>query len=259
MVQSFRANARPSDDVEDAGDFNDDDEMLDSEQVTAVPTTEQYTEDDSAKQQWTNDVAFSPKRRRLDDDTTLVSPARPTFKHPSVPASAVHKPTPHFMHTQQHSTQASTYTTAAPSHRPAFLRPSAEPDEQNEPLPETFSPHKRGQKFEPGGMAATVQQWVIETGHAAVQSRKGQGYLKGEDYVTRVKVENFAGDGPFTVRARLANGGRVDVLLAGHRLPNSAQIQEVSEGCVVGIRAPTWEMELDGTVWTVGVDWRVLY
>ena len=257
-MQSFRANARPSDDVEDAGDLHEDEEMLDSENAAVLPTTEQHTETDVAEQQWMNDVAFSPKRRRLDDDTIVLSPARPTFKHPSVPASALHRSTPHFVHTQQQSTQTSTYSDAAPLHRPAFLRPSVEPQEQNEPLPETFSPHKRGQKFEPGGMAATVQQWVIETGQAAVQSRKGQGYLRGEDYVTRVKVERLAGEGPFTVHARLANGEAVHILLAGRRLPNAAQPQQVTEGCVVGIRAPTWEMELNGRVWTVGVDWRVI-
>jgi hypothetical protein len=257
-VQSFQANARPSDDVEDACDLHEDEEMLDSENAAVLPTTEEHTEIDLAEQQWTNDVAFSPKRRRLDDDTTVLSPARPTFKHPSVPASALSKSTPHFMHTQQQPTQTSTYSDAPPLRRPAFLRPSVEPQEHNEPLPETFSPHKRGQKFELGGMAATVQQWVIETGQAAVQSRKGQGYLKGEDYVTRVKVESFAGDGPFTAHARLASGEAVHILLAGHRLPNSTQTQELSEGCVVGIRAPTWEVELNGRVWTVGVDWRVL-
>jgi hypothetical protein len=104
-------------------------------------------------------------------------------------------------------------------------------------------------------MAATLQQWVIETGQAAVQSRKGQGYLKGEDYVMRAKVESFTGEGPFTAHARLPSGEAVNAILAGSR---QARGRELSEGCVVGVRAPTWELELDGTMWMVGVDWRVL-
>ena len=100
-----------------------------------------------------------------------------------------------------------------------------------------------------------MQQWVIETGQAAVQSRKGQGYLKGEDYVMRAKIMSFTGDGPFTAHARLSGGEAVNAILAGNR---QARGLELSEGCVVGVRAPTWELELDGRVWMVSVDWRVL-
>lgn len=107
-------------------------------------------------------------------------------------------------------------------------------------------------------MAASVEQWVIETGQAAVQSRKGQGYLKSEDYVIRAKIESVGGDGAYTAQATLANGDAIHILLAVNRSPSAAQVQEVNVGCLVGIRAPTWEMELDGSVWTIGVDWRVL-
>ena len=99
-----------------------------------------------------------------------------------------------------------------------------------------------------------MQQWVIETGQAAVQSRKGQGYLRGEDYVLHVKIVRVTGDGPFTVRGRLANGDAVQVLLAG----GSNERRDIHPNAVVGIRAPTWDLELDGRRWTVGVDWRVL-
>ena len=148
-------------------------------------------------------------------------------------------------------------STAEPSTIPraAFIRP--QPQEATEPLPEAFSPHRRGQRFVPGGMAATVQQWVLETGQAAVQSRRGQGYMRGEDYV---KLEgNVRGSGPFTGRGRMQNGSLVDLLLAGCKNSSGdSQMKEIGEGKVVGIRAPVWEVEVDGKVWTVGVDWRVL-
>ena len=232
--------------------------MLDDGHDSIVPTTEHVTEDAVGDQHWVNGIAFSPKRRRLDEGNSILSPTRPTFKYPGTPASDMSRATPFHAHFERDSTQPSAVSNAPPLHRPAFIRPSTEPQEQNEPLPETFSPHKKGQKFVPGGMAATVQQWVIETGQAAVQSRKGQGYLKGEDYVMRAKVESFAGDSPFTVHATLPNGEAVNAILAPNRLPNAARSQELTEGCVVGVRAPTWEIELDGRVWTVGVDWRIL-
>jgi hypothetical protein len=106
-------------------------------------------------------------------------------------------------------------------------------------------------------MAATVQQWVIETGQAAVQSRKGQGYLRGEDYVTRIKLDRVVGNGPFTTHGKTASMEAVDLLLAG-KANADGEAKGVAAGDVVGIRAPTWDLELEGTTWTVAVDWKTL-
>ncbi|KAK3714505.1 hypothetical protein LTR37_007811 [Vermiconidia calcicola] len=254
LVRALQASSRPAEDVEDAPVQSEDDEMLDVEQASALPTTEN---DSDSGSHWTNDLALSPKRRRLDDHDEASLTARPTFKQPQTPASHLPKTVPQFSHSQAQSTQGSTTVGGFSYQRPAFVRPSAAAQESSEPLPETFSPHKRGQKSVPGGMAATMQQWVIETGQAAAQSRKGQGYLKGDDYVLRVKVEECRGDGPFTVRGRSSNGDAVNVLLAGNG-GTGVPTKEFSGGSIVGIRAPTWEVELDRKTWTVGVDWRTL-
>lgn len=74
----------------------------------------------------------------------------------------------------------------------------------------------------------------------------------------RVKVEDFAGDGPFTANARMPSGDAVNLMLASGLQTNATHANELSKGCVVGIRAPTWEIELNGKVWTVGVDWKVM-
>lgn len=110
----------------------------------------------------------------------------------------------------------------------------------------------------PGGMASTVQQWVFETGQAAVQSRKGQGYLRGEDYVMRIRVESMRGDGPRVVVATTANGETVDLVLAGAGDAAGSRAHDTERGSLVGIRAPTWEIDVDGRPYTVAVDWRVL-
>ncbi len=33
---------------------------------------------------------------------------------------------------------------------------------------------------------------------------------------------------------------------------------EVRMGCLVGVREPSWEVEVQGEVWRIGVEWRVL-
>ncbi len=33
---------------------------------------------------------------------------------------------------------------------------------------------------------------------------------------------------------------------------------EVRVGCLVGVREPSWEVEVQGEVWRIGVEWRVL-
>jgi len=144
-------------------------------------------------------------------------------------------------------------------HRPAFVRPPAVPQIPSEPLPEIFSPHRRGQKFLPGGMAATVQQWVIDTGQAAAQSRRGQAYLRGEDYVLSVKIDEMVGDGPYVAKARSPTGDSCNVLLTQQSSGAGAQrAQDVQVGSAVGVRAPTWEIEVCGLLWTVAVDWKLL-
>lgn len=76
--------------------------------------------------------------------------------------------------------------------------------------------------------------------------------MRGEDYVLRVKVEEVLGDGPFVAKARGVVGEQLNVLLT------RAGEARASSGSIVGIRAPTWEIEVDGSSWAVAVDWEVL-
>ncbi|KAK5127243.1 hypothetical protein LTR85_008605 [Meristemomyces frigidus] len=262
LVNAFRATARRAEDVVDAPPEGEgqDEEMLDDERAAALPTTEHRQAADS---EWINDLPYSPKRRRVNelgsDERNLAtssSPARPGFRHPQTPASQLPKAAPRFAAPQ--SSHSSSIAEVASQHRPPFLRPSVAAREPTQPLPETFSPHRRGQKFVPGGMAATVQQWVVETGQAAVQSRRGQAYPRGEDIVMRVKVEEVEGAGPFVATAKTTHREVVNVLLTQSASVSSARVADVKEGDVVGIRAPTWDAQIDGRSWAVGVDWKVI-
>ncbi|EME46581.1 hypothetical protein DOTSEDRAFT_70554 [Dothistroma septosporum NZE10] len=259
-AQALRATLGPEEDIEETAEHDErDDEMLDNEQAEALPTTE-ITFQPAIDQAWSCNLAHSPKRRRLDDqdlgdnfDVATASPARPTFKFPMTPASALAARSQRL--TRAGSVASSVGEDKAIIRRPAFLRSSLPGPEQHEPLPEAFSPHRRGEKFVPGGMAATMQQWVIETGQSASHSRKAQGYLRGEDYVLRVIVQSVQGISPLLVEAKQLDGTMTRVFLVVDRKKDSV---DVDEGSVVGIRAPTWEVELEERVWTIAVDWKTL-
>lgn len=215
----------------------------DGERETVITTTE-------PEPTWHQTLTHSPKRRRIDppEAARLTPNRRPPI--PQDPAST--RSTPRFKPpdtTNPAPPAPSTNTTT----RPSFLRPPAPAQiSPRSPLPEAFSPQRRGQKFLSGGLAATLQQWVLETGQAAGQSRRAQGYLGGEEFVLKVRVEAVGGVGMKLVRGWDGDGEGVRVLL-----PEGGK-GEVERGVVVGVRAPVWGMRLLGEVWTVGVDWRVL-
>ena len=259
-VYSLRASARAVEDAIEAlpEDNDEDDEMLDDAREHVLPTTE---EELNTSTEWSNNLPYSPKRRRVDefnhpDNVNPAAPVRPSFKHPQAPALQLPKPAPRFAPPQASLT--TTIDEGLIQQRPTFLRPSVASQAPTEPLPEAFSPHRRGQKFVPGGMAAMVQQWVIDTGQAAAQGRRGQAHLRGDDSVTRVKMVDVKGDGPIMGTAQLADGETVSVFLTPNAGPLSSRSVDVLEGVVVGIRAPTWNVNIDGGVWMVGVDWKVM-
>jgi len=106
-------------------------------------------------------------------------------------------------------------------------------------------------------MAATLQQWIVETGQHAVQSRRGQPHLRCGEVVRRMKVEEVKGEGPYVAKARTVDGQGVQVLLA--RGGDAARVgASVEVGSVVGIRAPSWEVDVDDASWIVAVDWKMM-
>ncbi|KAF2767399.1 hypothetical protein EJ03DRAFT_157754 [Teratosphaeria nubilosa] len=180
-------------------------------------------------------LPYSPKRRRLDDVDAHTTLARPIFKTPTVPIT---RPTVRFA-----PPQSSTSTRPEEDHassRPAFLRNSIPTQARPiEPLPEAFSPHRRGQKFLPGGIASVVQQWIIEAGQSAVQSRRAQAYLQGDDFVSKVKAKAI-------------------ILLLAQNANHAGGHNRLEKDNVVGIRTPTWDVILEGVTCSVAVDWKVL-
>ncbi|ORY13993.1 hypothetical protein BCR34DRAFT_534725 [Clohesyomyces aquaticus] len=255
----------------------------------------------------------NPKRRRLtpnpdvDVDVDFVSsssPIRDSTSHVALQTSAPATSTSshRFIVPPPRSLAVSTLpkptTPAPPSHRPHFLLPPqvTSPPAPTQPLPSTFSPQRKGQKYLPGGLATTLQSWIIEaanTGYAA-QTRDTVlwGREKEDGMKVRVRVKDIRGgrggdggggsvecaaggvffvSGERDMDAGLYNASRefasqkgesqasgdVKVMLSGQGNARTG-IVKLGRGNMVGIRAPVWDVVIEGEKWIVGVDWGVL-
>ena len=222
--------------------------LLTTEQDEAVqPSIEQDSEHQyqSPTTATTSELPFSPKRRRLDSD---VSSQQHT-------ASATVTPHPRFTH----ATPNISASTPAPVSRPSFLRPPTPP--LPGPLPQAFSPHRRGAAFVPGGMASTVQAWVVAAGQAAAQGRRQQQqtyqYLQtqSEGWGFRLRVERaeeMEGGGWKVLGLRDdGSGERAKCLLLGEGKG------DVRIGGTVGVKGLGWSVDVDEEgMWWVGVGWE---
>ena len=146
-------------------------------------------------------------------------------------------------------------STSAPLSLPKFIIPTAAPSESLDPLPEAFSPHRRGAKYLPSGLAATCRDWVLSASQLGAPKRRFGGGREREDgaaeWAARVRVQEVRlGEGMVLVRSAM---GERWMLIGGHRTGEGLR-----RGGVVGVKRPVWEVEIDGETWGVGVEWSLL-
>lgn len=234
----------------------EDDEMLldGGESLGAVPSIEM---DQSAT--WSQELPYSPTKRRKLQATEVrevreTTPTKSNFVRPDIPASAVRPPSstaPHFMRGGITIDSG----VASPSFRPIFRQPApADEASSDSPLPDVFSPHRRGQKFIPGGLAATVQQWIVQAGQTAVSARRDS----GEDLLFTLDVHSVCGRGPYVVRGQRSDVGvRCELFLSANVRVADVDLRA---GMTVGIRAPVWEVDGEhaDSKYTVAADWRLI-
>ncbi|ESZ96504.1 hypothetical protein SBOR_3126 [Sclerotinia borealis F-4128] len=171
-------------------------------------------------------------------------------------------------------------TASTPFLKPPRFRPPdpAETQGNIDPLPEQFSPHRRGQKYVAGGLAAEVRDWLINIDSSipshgtGVQRAKDKNKDKDSEWVVKMVIDEVSaggGMGMCLVRGRqlrvldgdevVDDMGMVKVMLAGEGAGTGLQRgRDVEIGRVVGIKRPVWEVVVEGEKWGVGVDWKVL-
>lgn len=144
--------------------------------------------------------------------------------------------------------------------RPHFIIPPSQPVEQTEPLPEVFSPHRRKEKFIPGGMASTARQWIIDASqmHSYTHSRRSLAGAAPE--LTPVRVLETSGsvrDGMLLVKGKI-DGREVKLILPGQGKKRGSPDNDLKAGDVVGIGHIRWDMEIANEVWIVCVEWKAV-
>lgn len=178
------------------------------------------------------------------------------------------------------------------------FKPTEAPDGARfraDPPPDAFSPRRRGAKYVPGGLAASVRDWFVDVWAGA---GGGAGGAAGAEWAARVTVcevraaagmvlvvgryvraqaqdvgeregkgvvesegfDTVGGEGGDGVDEVDVSPGNARIVLAGSpRVAGLERRPEVRPGAVVGVGRPTWEVEIPGQGrWAVACEWAVL-
>ncbi|KAL7897599.1 hypothetical protein HDV64DRAFT_253026 [Trichoderma sp. TUCIM 5745] len=126
-------------------------------------------------------------------------------------------------------------------------------DDHQGGLPAAFSPQRRGAKYITGGMAAQLQGWLSE-----VKSWEDNGETTASG--VKIHVEQIRSGRRMYLVEGCASLGDVPQkwILAGEgKLTGLGKRADVEMGSVVLIEQPTWEVELEGSVWNVACEWSI--
>ena len=280
VIESFSDN-----DVQDSIETEDPD--LDQELLSA-DEEDDYKIDERALKRRRISSSLEPEdeeRQQKDEDLPphppdtqdSVSSSLPILSSPAAPRRLISTTAPHFIT----STPAPPATPQPSAAKTAFLKPHRfrppDPSESaqraSDPLPEQFSPHRKGQNYVHGGLAAEVRDWLVNIEGSIPAREVGR---RGDEWLVRVLVDECSGGGAesqarmTTIRGRQVHSiggegemvdtaGKVKVMLAGEGQSTGLQKgSKVEVGKTIGIKGPVWEVVIEGEKWGVGVDWKVL-
>ncbi|KAL6906921.1 hypothetical protein GGI43DRAFT_396156 [Trichoderma evansii] len=120
-------------------------------------------------------------------------------------------------------------------------------------LPAAFSPQRRGAKYVTGGMAAQLQGWLSEV---KSWEENGEKITSG----VKIHVEQIrSGRRMYLIEGRASseNVPQKWILAGEGKLTGLGKRAEVEMGSVVLIEQPTWDVELEGSVWNVACEWSI--
>lgn len=163
--------------------------------------------------------------------------------------------------------------------RPVFLpQPTQRPAETVTPLPEAFSPHRKGRKYVPGGIAETLQGWVMEASHSAqrgVPSTLASWGLPSGTAPDRVMLKlldigtSSGSDQPFRTGSATdvdgslgdehsSEGLTVNVLFLAQGPRSSLQDENFQRGAMVEVKPPYWDVRVHDRLWMIAVVWTLV-
>lgn len=269
------ANAVEEDDDQEGDPRSPKRRRLSSSPIGSVLSSTPLTRTNQPSQEAENDDTE-------DDELFFQSSPVPVISSPPLPKASHHRGTPSTAAPRFILPSAVSSTIPLPPTTPgagtsnAFLKaPRFIPPDQNDansgprpdPLPEAFSPHRRGAKYLAGGLASEVRDWLvnIEGPRPSMSVHTEMG-----TWSIRIMVDAVSGgaDGGMTmIRGSqihseggledvLDHLGSVRVILAGEGLGGRASA--VGVGKIVGIKGAVWDVVLQDEKWGVGVDWKVL-
>ncbi|KAI1482999.1 hypothetical protein F4774DRAFT_367848, partial [Daldinia eschscholtzii] len=173
-------------------------------------------------------------------------------------------------------------------HRAPRFKPIESPDGESlrgDPLPDVFSPHRRGAKYIPGGLAASVRDWFVDVWAGATTGVNAKRDEDKKEWTARILVEGVQGSAGMTLvtgrhvmhedeydddlttttteemdRESDATIRNVRIVLAGsQKVVGLEKGLEVRPGSVVGVGRPSWEVVVPGRGrWGVVCEWAVL-
>lgn len=191
--------------------------------------------------------------RESDDEHGPESPLRPTSPH-------------RFLFQTEPQTQAQERQAFKPP--PQFKQPSATVSLQPQyPLPDAFSPQRRGAKYVNGGLAGELRDWLVDVKGisdapemtTATGSKAAE--LAGNTAARQIHVDDVRQGTGFTLICGSDGGGEsVRMVLAGDgRLTGLVERRNVVKaGSAVMVFPPMWDIQLDERKWTVVCDWYVV-
>lgn len=110
-----------------------------------------------------------------------------------------------------------------------------------------------------GGCASEVRGWLLDLESQNQVSSLRVERAEGRDeegWVVKMVVDEVgAGNG---VGWTIAKGDGMNVILGGEGIREGLEKgRELQRGAAVRIKAPVWEVEMNGVRWSVGANWRV--
>ena len=155
--------------------------------------------------------------------------------------------------------------------RPSFvLPPTPLENDKSVLLPEAYSPHRhrRGLKYVPDGLAATVRDWALDVSNISRGARTGG--MQKEGSVTVLEVEDISAGAGIALVAIPDDYTHEDKFMTEDSAAKEEQreprtwlligegSQILSRGSRVGVNAPVWDIQIGEQKYRVGLDWQKL-